>query len=291
MNKFMDLDLIDSLGAIVRQNTGFYRSDFESDKKIFKKAVSELKDSDKTFLWLSRPCGTDCYRECEVFLKDSPSYSAWQFFGTRNHNGVLAYVVEITGNEGSRTRGNLYELDFRQHCKHVEDNALPIDYVRAVYEHGSRKQPVTQSISGEDDPLLGKFLYSECRTNDTDAQRHILWEEKRNRDRLKQGDFQKYLVSLQTGRIETEAKQIVHKIRTLGKPNSPDGEYFMAELSPVFTALASNEDLEKLYLMMPYTKYSFSEVKGKHGIYVLVAKGQSRNKNIRKNTDRKKEIK
>ncbi len=289
MKKFMDVDLIQSLKAVLQQNTGFYQSDFEIDRQILARAASEPEGRDRTFLWLSRPCGTHCLREREVFLKGSPAYGVWQFFGNRNHNGVLAYVAEITHNEGDKILGNLYELDFGQRSRHVEDKALPMDYVRVVYEHGSRKQPVTKTVSSEEDLLFGKYLSSEYQTNESDAHRHILWEEKQNRDRFKQGDFQKHIVSLRIGRIETEAKRIVEKIRALEKPNSSDGNYFMAELSTVFTALASSEDLESLDHMMPYKEYSFSEIKGWHGRYIFVAKEENRNRNIRKIQSRKKE--
>lgn len=282
VNKFMDVDLIDSLTAIMRQNTGFYQSDFEMDKRILEKAISEPETMDRTFLWLSRPCGTYCFKESDVFLKDTPSYNAWQFYGERNHDRMLAYVVEITHHEGEKIMGNLYELDFRRHCKHVADKALTADYVKLVYENGSMKQPVKQSISGEDDLQLGRLMYFEYQPDDSDAWRHILREEKQNRKGLKQGNFKEHIASLQTSRIEIEARQIVNKIGILGKPNSSDGEYFMTAVSPVFTALASSEDLKQLYLMMPYKKYTFSEVRGRCGIYVLVAKEYRRNKNIRK---------
>ena len=291
MKKLMDVDLIQSLKAVLQQNTGFYQSDFEIDRQILARAASEPEGRDRTFLWLSRPCGTHCLREREVFLKGSPAYGVWQFFGNRNHNGVLAYAAEITHDEGDKILGNLYELDFGQHSRHVEDKALPMDYVRVVYEHGSRKQPVTKTVSSEEDLLFGKYLYSEYQTNESDAHRHILREEKQDRDRFKQGDFQEHIVSLRIGRIETEAKRIVEKIRALEKPNSSDGNYFMAELSTVFTALASSEDLESLDHMMPYKEYSFSEIKGWHGRYIFVAKEENRNRNIRKIQSRKKERK
>lgn len=102
MKKFMGVDLIQSLETVLHQNTGFYQSDFDIDKQIFAKAVSEPKDRDKTFLWLSRPCGTHCFKEYEVFLKGFPAYSVWQFFGNRNHNGILAFVVKVTHNDGEQ---------------------------------------------------------------------------------------------------------------------------------------------------------------------------------------------
>ena len=56
MKKFMDVDLIQSLKAVLQQNTGFYQSDFEIDRQILARAASEPEGRDRTFLWLSRPC-------------------------------------------------------------------------------------------------------------------------------------------------------------------------------------------------------------------------------------------
>lgn len=39
MNKFENVDIFASLGAIMRQNTAFYQSDFEIDKEIFQKSA------------------------------------------------------------------------------------------------------------------------------------------------------------------------------------------------------------------------------------------------------------
>ena len=59
MNKYMDIDLIESLRAVIYQNTEFYQGNFEIDKKDSEKAVSMPNAADRTFLWLSRPCGTN----------------------------------------------------------------------------------------------------------------------------------------------------------------------------------------------------------------------------------------
>ena len=45
MKKFMGVDLIQSLEAILHQNTGFYQSDFEIDKQILAMAASEPEDT------------------------------------------------------------------------------------------------------------------------------------------------------------------------------------------------------------------------------------------------------
>ena len=50
MKKFMGVDLIQSLKAVLQQNTGFYQSDFEIDRQILARAASEPEGRDRTFL-------------------------------------------------------------------------------------------------------------------------------------------------------------------------------------------------------------------------------------------------
>lgn len=70
LSKFEDVDVFASLSAILKQNTGFYQSDFDIDKSIITQAAASPHKEDKTLLWLCRPMGTHCFRERDVFLKD-----------------------------------------------------------------------------------------------------------------------------------------------------------------------------------------------------------------------------
>ena len=71
LSKFEDVDVFASLSAILKQNTGFYQSDFDIDKSIITQAAASPHKEDKTLLWLCRPMGTHCFRERDVFLKDT----------------------------------------------------------------------------------------------------------------------------------------------------------------------------------------------------------------------------
>jgi len=82
MNKFENVDIFASLDAIMRQNTGFFQSDFDIDKEIIAKAAASPNREDKTLLWFCRPSGTHCFKERErippptihgVFTKSRPA--------------------------------------------------------------------------------------------------------------------------------------------------------------------------------------------------------------------------
>ena len=49
MNKFENVDIFASLDAIMRQNTGFFQSDFDIDKEIIAKAAASPNREDKSY--------------------------------------------------------------------------------------------------------------------------------------------------------------------------------------------------------------------------------------------------
>ena len=79
-SKFENMDLFASLEAIMKQNTGFYQSDLDIDKEIIAKAAASPNREDKTLLWFCRPSGTHCFRERDVFLKDTAPHYTWRFY-------------------------------------------------------------------------------------------------------------------------------------------------------------------------------------------------------------------
>lgn len=282
MNKFENVDILASLDAIMRQNTAFYQSDFEIDKEIIQRAAASPAAEDKRILWLSRPSGTYCFRERDVFLKDTRQHNTWRFYGEQTRDHILAYAVTITGTEGGKIKGNLYELDYPQHFKHVAEQALPADTVTLHYEHGNRTQPTTQRFDGYPDPQLGEFIRGETQPNDPDALRFLLQQEQHERERLKPGDFKEHTAALHDSRIRREAERVLSKLKDLKEPNSPDKAHFMVELSPHFTAIASSKDTDCLLSMLPFKKLSLSNLKERHGIYAFLPKNENRNKSLRK---------
>lgn len=283
MNKFEDVDVITSLEAIMKQNTAFYQNDFDLDRNILQKAAASPTAEDRRLLWFSRPSGTSCFRERDVFLKGTRQHNTWRFYGEQTRDKVLAYAVELTGIVNGKIKGNLYELDYPQHFRHVKEQALPADNYTLLYEHGERVQPAGQYLDGNPDPQLGKFERFEAIPNDPEALQFLLREERRSREQSAvPGDLETHTAALRDGLIETEARRIVGKIKELSDPNSPDKSHFMVELSPYFTQIATTKDTDRLFSMLPYKTLSFSQIKDRHGTYALIGKDENRDRQIRK---------
>lgn len=282
MQKFENVDILACLDAVMKQNTGFYQSDFEIDKEIIHKAAASPDREDRTLLWLSRPSGTHCFRERDVFLKDTRPYNTWKFHGEQTRDRILAYAVELTGIENGKIKGNLYELDYPQHYERVKAKALPADTNALIYEYGRVEQPVKQWFNGNDHPQYGKFERFETQPNDPEALRDLLHEEKRSRDKLTPGDFKAHIAALRDGLIEAEARRIVAEMKRQYSPNSPNKTHYMTELAPAFMMLASSRDVDRLFSLLPYKTLTFSKIEGRHGIYALIDKNENRDQDIRK---------
>ena len=282
LNKFENVDVTASLEAIMKQNTAFYQSDFDIDKEIIKRAAESPNAGDKMLLWFSRPSGTYCFRERDVFISDTAPHNTWRFYKEQTRDHILAYAVELTGIQDGKIKGNLYELDYEKHYERVKDDTLAAGTVTLVYEHGTREQPADRRFDGYPDPQLGKFERFEVQPKDPEALQSLLREEKESRDKLKPGDFKEHIAALHEGMIDREARRIVADMKKLSAPNSPDKSHFMVELSPSFMRLASTKDTERLFSMLPYKTLSFSQIKDRHGTYALIGKDENRDRQIRK---------
>lgn len=282
LSKFENVDVIVSLEAIMKQNTAFYQSDFEIDKRILREAASRPVAEEKRLLWFSRPSGTCCFRERDVFLKDTRQHNTWRFYGEQTRDKILAYAVELTGKENGIIKGNLYELDYPQHFREVVEKSLPADNYTLLYEHGERVQPAGMYFDGNPDPQLGKFERFEAQPNDPEALKDLLWEQRHNYEQQKPGDFKAHIAALHDSRIEAEAQRIVAEMKRQDSPNSPNKTHFMVELSPYFMQLASTKDTDRLFAMLPYKTLSFSKIEGRHGTFAFLDKYEDRSRNIRK---------
>lgn len=134
MRKFENVDIVNSLRQIMNINTEHYKSDFVYDVEMIRQAALSSNPKDKSLLFMSRLNGTYCYRETDVFTKDTSAYNTWEYYGDQTQDKILAYAVKITGMENEVVKGNLYELDYRKHFMHVINVAVQPDNISANEE-------------------------------------------------------------------------------------------------------------------------------------------------------------
>ena len=152
--KFENVDVEQCLRSVMERNTKHYQSDFEYDVGSMER-IAQTKHPERTPLfWMSRPSGTWCFREWDVFIRDSDAFYTWQFYKD-TRDTILAYTVEITGMEGAAIKGNLYTQDYRAMAEHIERTALPAASVTRASQWNFAMR-ITMSISCPFTPNLAK---------------------------------------------------------------------------------------------------------------------------------------
>jgi hypothetical protein len=148
MRKYENVDIVAALGAVVELNTEHYKGDFKYDIEMFKEAAKHPDGDNNRLLWFSRHSGTHCLQEREVYIRDTSAFNTWNAYGKLLgspdfyrpvivEDRILAYAVNITGVEKGRIKGDLYELDYRDHIRQLDKLALPLHTVTAVYKDGA----------------------------------------------------------------------------------------------------------------------------------------------------------
>ena len=196
MQKFENVDILKSLKAIMQTHTEHFQSDFDIDVKTLKQAAKSQNPEDKKYLWICRPAGTWCLRERDTFIKGSREHNTFCFYAEQTRDKILAYAVELTGIEKGRVTGNLYELDYQKHYKHVKDASVTPGDTKLIYENGERTQEAGKRITGDADPDLGKFLFFEEQPKDPAALRGVLWDERYNQHHFDCGNIKEHIETL-----------------------------------------------------------------------------------------------
>lgn len=137
MRKFENVDVIACLAAVMEVNTRHYKSDFQCDVQQFRDAAYHPNEENTRLLWLSRPNGTECFRERDAYLRESYAYQCWLYHAAAP-DLFRAYAVEITGLHKGKVVGNLYELDYRRHAAMLQKAALPAAGVTLKFEDGTQ---------------------------------------------------------------------------------------------------------------------------------------------------------
>lgn len=132
------IDIIPFLEGIVEENTQSYQKDFAHDEELLKAAMLEMYQEDRTFLWMSRPCGTWCVLEREVFLRETPAHIIWT---NRDYEAeadkIKAYrVIVAPGRKGAFVLGKVQPLNYGEQIQRVRQNAVCVWTVSLTFVDG-----------------------------------------------------------------------------------------------------------------------------------------------------------
>lgn len=210
MRKYMDVDIIASLEAVMLQNTRHYQSDFEYDRATLQKAAESRDPEERALLWMSRDAGTWCFKERDVLLRDSDANFTWCNYEGSSEN-IVAFQIEVGGMRDGKVMGNLYEMDYRGHLEHLKRDALPAPTVQITFADGSQRQFDREdyharrgAISQKYGDVTGYRLEPEHSAELETAMRR----ERAARQRLKPGSFEQRLAGLSRSRKPSVLRQL-----------------------------------------------------------------------------------
>ena len=132
------IDIIPFLEGIVEENTQHYQEDFARDEKRLQAAMLEMYQEDRTFLWMSRPCGTWCVLEREAFLQETQAHAIWTGADyIAEADKIKAYrVIVAPGYPGAFVLGKVQPLNYGEQVQRVMRNAVHVQLVSLVFEDG-----------------------------------------------------------------------------------------------------------------------------------------------------------
>lgn len=127
------VDILKILEAAVERNTQHYKSDFETDRKLILEAAAQPEP--EYFLWLSRPCGTECFYERDAYIQESYAHHAW-IYHAESRKSCIAYAIETLALRDGIPMGNVWPLDLRRHAAEVKSRALHAHMVNLLFDDG-----------------------------------------------------------------------------------------------------------------------------------------------------------
>lgn len=276
LRRFENVDVLATLEAVIKQNTARFQSDFKIDKETLRRAAVEAGPEGRSFLWVSYPSGTHLYPEREVFLKDTGPNYTW----AEGWRQSLLYAVEISGLEGGKVKGTVYELDPEAHKAHVRQAAIPSPYVTIDYADGRSVDVSHREYDTDRNRLMsqsGMVSGLTFHPEDESVLRGVLRQEHRQRERLPRGNFRRHLLKLADSRIQREADRLTGELQ---KPEKrlEDGQFYAVPLSDNFLALADQEDIHRLFERLPFEKKALCGMKDQKGQFAFAAKTEVRDR-------------
>lgn len=132
------IDIIPFLEGVVEKNTHHYQSDFTYDKERLEAAMLEMYQEDRTFLWMSRSCGTWCVLEREAFLQETQAHAIWTGADyIAEADKIKAYrVIVAPGHKGAFVLGKVQPLNYGEQVQRVMRNAVHVQLVSLAFEDG-----------------------------------------------------------------------------------------------------------------------------------------------------------
>ena len=277
LQKFMNVDLEKIFPQIRAQKTAFYQNDLNYALDTMREGVVTDDPAKRNFVVIFRQSGVECLNERDMLIAGTRSYNTCQYYHRMTREPVLAYSVELLGDGKNGLRANLYQQDQHQMAKFTERASSPYTDVTVTFIGGKEVRIPEKEYNYETIPGL-KYHYGDIadtrnEPDDESVVQGALRREHERRERMPRGHIAVHVQALEEARIQTEADRLASALQNLTEPNTPDKTHFMAEVSPYFLPLASQDDMYRLFQKVQEQVKQpmyISQVDGKRGQYFFM---------------------
>ena len=277
LQKFMNVDLETVFPQIRAQKTAFYQNDLNYALDTMREGVVTDDPAKRNFVVIFRQSGVECLNERDMLIAGTRSYNTCQYYHRMTREPVLAYSVELLGDGKNGLRANLYQQDQHQMAKFTERASSPYTDVTVTFIGGKEVRIPEKEYNYETIPGL-KYHYGDIadtrnEPDDESVVQGALRREHERRERMPKGHIAVHVQALEESRIQTEADRLASALQNLTEPNTPDKTHFMAEVSPYFLPLASQDDMYRLFQKVQEQVKQpmyIAQVDGKKGQYFFM---------------------
>lgn len=175
---------------------------------------------------MSRPCGTYCLSEREVYLQESNENKVWMFYHEQTNDPILAYALTLDGLQDGKVTGTIYPLDYPSHVERVKLLSCPIDRVTVTFKDGVQFTLPYQSRRRQINELMPEHGTPKSMQYAPESERElavILRRERLKRDyHAKPGNVQEYMEKLKKASMRGRLKEARTATAASPKPPSPN---------------------------------------------------------------------
>ena len=190
-------------------------------KKLIQKVALSGEPEERRLLWMSRPCGTYCLSEREVYLQESNENKVWMFYHEQTNDPILAYALTLDGLQDGKVTGTIYPLDYPSHVERVKSLSCPIDRVTVTFEDGVQFTLPYQSRRRQINELMPEHGTPKSMQYAPESERElavILRRERLKRDyHAKPGNVQEYMEKLKKASMRGRLKEAQAAVAAPGR--------------------------------------------------------------------------
>lgn len=151
-----NVDVLAFLKRVMQRNTQHYQSDFQYDVARLMAAVQAHSKEERTFYWMSRPCGTWCLNEREVFIRETEAHTIWIYY-EGEADKIKAYRVTVTGQQDGVPVGDIFPISYKEQVQRVKANAVHAAAVTLLFESGQTITLPYEEVTGNYPRIINQY--------------------------------------------------------------------------------------------------------------------------------------